>query len=126
MCLVSLSAFLSIHSVYPVLAADDELLHFGVSAACGAGIETYLHYETELRSPARMCLATVLGSVPGLTKEIIDSTQEDNYFSGSDMAADVIGALAGTVLSSVVNDAISVRIERSKDIRVSVSLTYNF
>ena len=125
-CLVLLATFLSIHLACPVLAADDEVQHFGVSAICGAGIETYLHHKTELGTPGRMFLGTMLGSIHGLTKEIIDSSQEDNYFSESDMIADVVGALVGTVVSSVLNDVIRVRIERRKEKRISLSLVYNF
>ena len=41
---------------------------------------------------------TLLGTLPGLLKEIADSQAPGNHFSGSDMAANVVGALAGTVL----------------------------
>ncbi|MFC1461160.1 hypothetical protein ACFLQR_01405 [Verrucomicrobiota bacterium] len=85
-----------------------------------------MHYKTEIGTPVRICLGTAIGSVPGLAKEIIDSTQEDNYFSGTDMAADVLGALAGTVVSSLLNDVIQVRIGSGKEARISVSVAYNF
>lgn len=125
-CVVLLFTFLLMHAACPALAADDEIQHFGVSAICGAGIETYLHHKTEVSTFGRILLGTMLGSVPGLTKEIIDSTADDNHFSQSDMTADVIGAFAGTVVSSMLNDLIQVRIERGKEKRLTFSLTYNF
>lgn len=114
---------LSIHSVS---AVDDVVAHFGVSAICGAGSETYFHYKTELKNPNRIFISSVLGSVPGLTKEIIDSTQEDNYFSGSDLAADIAGAFAGAFVSSLFNNVIQVKIHGRKEEGVRVSVTYNF
>lgn len=123
-CLVLLSAFLL--SAHPAFAVDDKVQHFGASAICGAGIETYLHHQTKLKAPARISLSVMLGSVPGLAKEIIDSRQEDNSFSESDMTADLAGAFVGAIVSSVLNNAIRVKIKTGKEKRIDLSLTYNF
>ena len=98
-------------SIDKVHAVDDTMLHFGVSAACGAGIETYLHYETELETTNRFFLSSILCTVPGLAKELIDSTQEDNEFSVGDLSADIAGAIVGTLVSSKINDVIKLRID---------------
>ncbi len=111
----------------PASAADDWTLHFAVSAAFGGAAETYLHHETEIQTAPRIFLSTVCGSLPGLAKEIADSTEEDNYFSGSDMTANVLGALTGSLLSTLLNDTISVRLNSSVEKKgVHLSLMYQF
>ncbi|MEA3242560.1 MAG: hypothetical protein U9Q19_03865, partial [Pseudomonadota bacterium] len=53
-------------------AFDDKTAHFGLSALFGAGAETILHYRTDFEDVERVALGTLLGSMPGLAKEIID------------------------------------------------------
>lgn len=107
-------------------AADDKLQHFEISAICGAGVETYLHNNSELKTPARILLSTMLGAVPGLAKEIIDNNQEDNHFSKSDLKADIAGALAGAMLSCIINKSIQISIQRGQERDVRVTLIRNF
>jgi uncharacterized protein YfiM (DUF2279 family) len=108
-------------------AADNRLLHFGISSVFGAASESYLHYKTKLKTSGRIILGTALGSVPGLAKEIIDSTKKGNYFSGGDMGADIAGAFVGAVLGNLVNNIIQVKIEKKKDEKkIAISLTCRF
>ncbi len=104
-------------------ALDDKVAHIGVSAIFGAGAETFLHHRTDFDNVELVALGTLLGSVPGLGKEIFDSQQNGNEFSGRDLAADVAGAFSGALLSNLFNNAIEVRIE--SDARRSINLVLN-
>ena len=77
--------------VFPAVsfATDNEALHFGISAILGAASETIIHHKTKVGTVERIAYGTILGSLPGLAKEVIDSNEEDNHFSGTDMAANV-------------------------------------
>jgi uncharacterized protein YfiM (DUF2279 family) len=108
-------------------AVDDKLLHFGFSSVFGAASESYLHYKTNLKTPGRLIWGTTLGTIPGLAKEIIDSTKKGNYFSGSDMAVDIAGAFVGALVANIFNNAIQVKIEKKEEEKMIVfSLSYRF
>jgi uncharacterized protein YfiM (DUF2279 family) len=107
-------------------AVDDKTAHFGLSALFGVGAETVLHYRTDFEDVERVALGTLLGSVPGLAKEIIDSQQDGNEFSGRDLTADVAGAFSGAFLSNLFNNAVQVRIAPGDGKRVSVVLDKQF
>jgi uncharacterized protein YfiM (DUF2279 family) len=118
--------FLSI-SNNTVFAVDDTLLHFGVSSVFGAAGESFLHYKTNLKTSGRILLGTALGSLPGLVKELIDSTEKGNYFSGTDLAADIAGAFIGALLANIVNNTIQIKIKNTKhDKTVTLSLSFQF
>jgi uncharacterized protein YfiM (DUF2279 family) len=102
------------------LAVDDKTAHFGISALFGAGAETVLHYRTDLEDVPRVALATVLGSLPGLGKEIADSREDGNEFSGRDLGADIAGAFSGALLSSLFNNAIQLHVEATDGKRVNI------
>ena len=108
------------------LAFDDKTAHFGLSALFGAGAETVLHYRTDLESVDRVAVGTLLGSVPGLAKEIADSQQDGNEFSGSDLTADVAGAFFGAFLSNLFNNAIQIRTESHEGAQLSVVFDKQF
>ncbi len=108
-------------------AVDDKLLHFGFSSVFGAASESYLHYKTNLKTPGRLIWGTTLGTIPGLAKEIIDSTKKGNYFSGSDMAVDIAGAFVGALVANIFNNAIQIKIEKKEEEKMIVfSLSYRF
>ena len=108
------------------LAVDDKTAHFGLSALFGAGAETVLHYRTDLESVDRVAVGTLLGSVPGLAKEIADSQQDGNEFSGSDLTADVAGAFFGAFLGNLLNSAIQIQVESDGGAQLSVVLGKQF
>ncbi|MDM8523510.1 hypothetical protein QUF80_09090 [Desulfococcaceae bacterium HSG8] len=109
-----------------VSAADDTQKHFAISAACGAGSEAILHYNTELGTIERILWGTALGSMPGLTKELIDSTEDGNSFSGSDLTADIVGSFAGALMSNFLNNAINIRVDIRKRKHVRFAFMYDF
>ena len=108
-------------------AGDDKLLHFGVSSLFGAASESYLHYKTDLNAPQRILWGTTLGTIPGLVKELIDSTKKGNHFSGGDLAADIAGAFVGALIGNFVNNIIQVKIDKKGDNKTfTISLSYKF
>ena len=108
-------------------AGDDKLLHFGFSSLFGAASESYLHYKTDLKAAERIILGTTLGTIPGLAKELIDSTKKGNHFSGGDLAADIAGVFVGAFIGNLVNNIIQVKIEKKGDNKTfTISLSYKF
>ena len=119
--------FFIIFPAFKAEAADDKALHFGVSALCGAAAESYLHYMTELNTGDRIALGTLIGTVPGLLKEVADSLAKDNFFSGEDLAFDVAGSLVGSICGNLLNNIIQVKISReNKSVSVSLIFTCSF
>jgi VanZ family protein len=106
-------------------ADDNFALHLGLSTVFGAAGESYLHYKTNLGTSERIVYGTIIGIVPGFAKEVIDSTQKDNSFSGTQMAVNVLGALIGSVIANTINNNIQLNIEKNRK-RVMVSLLYRF
>jgi len=106
-------------------ATGNEALHFGVSTILGAAGETIIHHKTKMGTAERIGYGTVLGSLPGLAKEIIDSTKKDNHFSGKDMAANVAGAFVGSVIANWVNNKILVSVDMEQK-KVALLVFYEF
>ena len=104
---------------------NDKALHFGISAAAGGLSETFLHHKTGLSPVKRIAAATAIGSMPGLIKEIYDGSQDDNVFSGEDMAADVAGAFAGSITAHIINRQVLISVSKGKD-ETKISLSFNF
>lgn len=118
--------FISISSKN-LCGADDKLEHFGFSSLFGAAGETYLHYKTDLNASKRIILGATLGTVPGFIKEIIDSTEKGNHFSGTDLAADVAGAFLGAIVANLVNNMIHVKVKTAENNKMVVfTLSYKF
>ena len=124
-----ISLFLILIPISPENAygGDDKLKHFGVSSLFGAASESILHYKTKLKTPERIILGTTLGSLPGLAKELIDSTKAGNQFSGSDLAVDIAGAFLGSVVANFFNNLIQIKIDKTEENKsISISLSYKF
>jgi len=113
--------------VFPAVssATDNEALHFGISAILGAASETIIHHKTKVGTVERIAYGTILGSLPGLAKEVIDSNEEDNHFSGTDMAANVAGAFVGSVIANLVNNQIRVSVDPEQK-KVSLLVVHEF
>jgi len=111
----------------PLSAKEDKIKHFGISMLFGAAGESCLHYATDLEGNKRVLFGTALGTLPGLFKELIDSTEEGNRFSGGDLAADILGSFCGALLSNVINNKIQVNVNLNKKRQiwiVSVSCSF--
>jgi uncharacterized protein YfiM (DUF2279 family) len=72
----------------------DKLEHFAVSAPFGA-LGAYMARDTQ----HPILYGTLIGSVPGFAKEMIDGTCNTDGFSYKDLAADALGALTGAALT---------------------------
>jgi len=120
-----LTIFLLLFPLSSFASDKNIVLHFGLSTILGGAAESYLHYETHLGSPERILYGTLIGSIPGLAKEVMDSSQEGNHFSGSEMAVDVAGAFVGAVIANFVNSKIQINVDSHRR-KVTVSLLYEF
>lgn len=125
-CCILFIAFLFVGNT-GAFAGDDRFKHFAVSSLFGAASESYLHYKTDLNTSGRIIWGVVLGSIPGLTKELIDSTKKENHFSGLDLAADVAGAFVGAVAANLFNNVIQIKVEKTKENKAIIfSFSYKF
>lgn len=127
--LIWISLFLILFLISPknAFAGDDRIKHFGISSLFGAASESVLHYQTNLNTSKRIVLGTTLGSLPGLAKELIDSTKAGNHFSGTDLALDIAGAFFGAVVANFFNNLIQIKIEKTEENKsISVCLSYKF
>ena len=104
---------------------DNYLLHVGLSSIFGAAGESYLHYKTDLGITKRIIYGTIIGSVPGFAKEVMDSRKENNYFSGTQMLANVAGAFLGSVIANHINEKIQINID-NRGKKTTISLLYKF
>lgn len=122
--LLCILIFLSSVSLF---AISDKLKHFGVSSVFGAAGESLLHYKTDYGASKRIILGTTFGTIPGFVKELIDSSEKGNHFSGSDLAADLAGAFFGAVVGNFLNTVIQVRISATREKKAFIiSLSYEF
>ena len=105
-------------------AADsNSAKHYGFSAVFGFTSETLIHKNfTSLNDIERVSYATILGSTPGLIKELTD-----DKFSNEDMAFNVAGALTGALISNYLNNNTSIFVSHNKEEKATkVNLAYNF
>ncbi|MGI2030023.1 hypothetical protein [Endozoicomonas acroporae] len=83
---------------------DDKKQHFGISVALGAASEfglRQLNIANDSRW-GRIALATGIGMVPGVLKELADGKEEGNKFDSQDMVANALGSFAGAMLSDLI------------------------
>lgn len=73
----------------------DKVQHFAVSAPFGA-LGAYIARDSE----HPVVYGALLGSIPGLAKELYDGSCRSGGFSYKDLAADVAGALTGAALGN--------------------------
>ena len=109
----------------PVSSYAKDIEHFGASLFLGAASESYFHYQTKLGGIERILYGTIVGSVPGFIKEVYDSGEDRNHFSGRQMAADVAGAFVGAVIANFINNKVQIKIEKNKK-KTTISLSYKF
>ena len=101
--------------------AEDKGLHLAVSGALGAGVYTTLWLAGDDPRPLRLVLSASLSLLPGLAKEIYDSGQQGNVFSGKDMLFNALGVAAGITLALGM-ELLVIHLRRSPDDRVSFYL----
>jgi len=94
-------------------------MHLGISGALGAGAYATLWLAGDDPLPLRLVLSTSLALLPGLAKEIYDSGQPANFFSGKDMLWNAVGVAAGVGLALGV-ELVVLHFKRSKQTSVSL------
>jgi len=99
--------------------------HFTVSMVLGAVGETAVHNRETFNAPTKILLGTVIGSVPGLIKEISDSTDSNNHFSEEQMLYDVMGSAVGSFIAYKVNSRTKVNVSGA-DGGATISLSYSY
>ncbi len=105
-------------------AADsNSAKHYGLSAVFGFTSETIIHKKlSNLNDIEKVSYATLLGSTPGLIKELTD-----DKFSNEDMAFNVAGALSGALLSNYLNNNTTWFISHNQEEKATkINLAYNF
>lgn len=105
-------------------AADsNSVKHFGFSAIFGVASETILHKNyQQFDDIEKISYATVIGSLPGLAKELTD-----DKFSGEDMTFNFLGALSGAIFSNYLNNNTSVFVSHNKEKKAAqINLAYKF
>ena len=114
--------------LYPKLEAQkDKGQHFGFSLLFGAIGESFFHYSTDWKDISLIGWGAAVGTLPGLAKEILDSMEENNHFSGLDLAADFAGAFCGALLGNLFNNMIEIDIRTESDKHLfAVSLRITF
>lgn len=74
----------------------NKVLHFIVGFGAGAGSSLVLGVALpNLPKGTRFWLASAMGSVPGVLKELDDQLHPPNYFSIADLTYNVLGSLVG-------------------------------
>jgi cytochrome bd-type quinol oxidase subunit 2 len=74
----------------------NKVLHFIVGFGAGAGSSLVLGVAfPNLSQGTRFWLASAMGSVPGVLKELDDQLHPPNYFSVADLTYNVLGSLIG-------------------------------
>ena len=108
-----------------ILNAGDSnsVKHYGFSAVFGFASETIIHKNfTQLGDIEKVSYATILGSTPGLIKELTD-----DKFSNEDMAFNVAGALTGALISNYLNNNTSIFVTHNEEEKsTKINLAYNF
>ena len=73
----------------------------------------------------KIFVGTVIGTVPGLIKEIGDSTNRDNHFSEEQMLYDVMGSAVGSFIAYKYNSRTKVNVS-GKEGGAVISLLYSY
>ena len=80
----------------------DKQLHFAAGTIAGATGYTYVWQKTKDKNKAMLAgIGTAL--LAGTVKELIDSTQDSNYFDTKDLAATALGGVTISVTINLFN-----------------------
>lgn len=104
---------------------SDKVKHLGVSFALGVAGEQLASRYTDANP---VLVGAALGFVPGLLKEIADERRKGparpEGFSGKDLAADAVGAVAGALVSNLVSERFAVAFGRDHRGGKKIALMY--
>ena len=108
---------------------EDKQKHFLFSSILAIGsesiLETYnknsLAKHEQLNGIELITYATLIGVIPGLTKEIVDANTEGNTWSNADLTYDLAGAFFGSTLSYSIH-----RLFDNNDYNVNLTLNNKY
>jgi len=99
--------------------------HFTVSILMGAIGETTIHNRENFNVPMKILAGTVIGTVPGLIKEIFDSKEKNNHFSEEQLLYDAMGSAVGSFIAYKFNSRTKVNVSKS-DGGAKISFLYHY
>jgi len=106
--------------------ADDNFdQHFTLSMLMGVFGETVVHKRETFNMPMKILVGAAIGTVPGIIKEIGDSTDGDNYFSETQVLYDAMGSVVGSIIAYKYNSRTKVNVSGS-DGGAKISLLYSY
>ncbi len=88
--------------------------HFTLSMLFGAIGETIVHNRETYGVSKKIIAGAVLGTVPGLIKEISDNTESNNSFSEDQILYDVSGSTVGSLIAYKYNSRTKVKVSKEK------------
>ena len=81
---------------------EDKKLHFAAGTIAGSAGYTYVWQKTKDKKKAMLAgIGTAL--LAGTVKELLDSTQNNNYFDTKDLAATALGGITISVTINLFN-----------------------
>jgi VanZ family protein len=105
-------------------AADDNFgEHFSYSVLFGTIGETCVHTRENFNAPMKILTGTVIGTFPGLVKEIGDSTSKNNHFSVEQLMYDMMGSAVGSVIAYNFHNRTKVAVSRKEE---TLLLTFHY
>lgn len=118
LAVLALTSFVSLNAI-----ESDSYKHYGYSAVFGFASETYFQIQhPSLSNFEKISYGTIVGTVPGLVKELTD-----DEFSRKDLAYDFAGALTGALISNYVNNNTSIFVSHNSERdSTQVKVAYNF
>ncbi len=102
---------------------EDNSLHLGLSAIAGYYSEKIIH-QTLNSSGKRVVVATLLGTIPGALKEVVDY-KENGAYSKRDMLLNMTGAFLGALYGNKKQQRLITNIN-SKNNAFFVEASYRF
>lgn len=84
------------HAAKDSWSGKDKLQHFGLSIPLGM-----LGTHMARNSSNPVLYGTLIGTAPGLVKELLDARCQGSGFSYKDLTADVLGSLSGAYLGNM-------------------------
>ena len=101
---------------------QDTKLHVEYTALASVGSSFICQYGFGASKLDSFICGFGTGMIIGISKEVLDSNQAGNNFSGHDIKSDVIGSLVGALAYRVTDDVIISPIFRSKENFVGVNM----
>ena len=107
-----------------MFAQTDTELHMEYTAAISSGSGLVCQRVFGLGKVGSFACGVGAGVLVGVGKEVLDSRQPNNFFSGHDIKNDIIGSLVGAMAYRFADDVIISPIFKPKDHFIGLNLNY--